>query len=176
MFIVKNIVLIMKIGRSIRGKNKEAIISIVLFSITIYVAIASILSENFNSRFSPIEYLKKEIFVVIGIIFLVFSLLISFLALMQMKDSWRIGIIEGDKTELITSGIYMISRNPYFVSYIFLFAGYIFLIPNLLVMVLSLLSFISMHQLILKEEQHLQSLHGIKYSEYKKRTPRYIIF
>ena len=29
-----------------------------------------------------------------------------------MRDSWRAGIPEGDKTEIVTTGIYSMSRNP----------------------------------------------------------------
>lgn len=175
MFVLKNIVLIKESGQSIIGKNTEAKISIVLFNITIFVAITSVLSEDFYNYFFPIGFPQKEIFVVMGILLLGLCLIISFLALLQMRDSWRVGIIEGDKTSLITGGIFSKTRNPYFISYILLFVGYIFLIPNLLVIILSLLSFVSIHKMILKEEQHLQSLHGTNYTDYKKRTPRYII-
>jgi len=175
MFFIKNVLLTRKSKKSIRGKNKEAVLSIILINITIYVSIASILSEYLNSLFIPINFSNSSIFIFIGILFLFLSLIISLLALLQMKDSWRVGIIEGEKTELVTTGIFGISRNPYFVSYIFLFVAYILLISNLFVIALSLLSFFSIHKMILKEEQHLESLHGASYIEYKKRTARYLV-
>ena len=160
MFIIKNVVLTRKSKRSIRGKNKEAIISIILFNITIFVSIASLLSEYLNTLFIPLSLSNSDIILVIGILLLFASLIISLMALLQMRDSWRVGIIEGEKTKLVTNGIFRISRNPYFVSYIFLFLGYILLISNIMVIVLSLLSFVSIHKMILKEEQHLKSIHG----------------
>lgn len=34
-----------------------------------------------------------------------------------MRDSWRAGISETDKTELVTEGIYQISRNSAFLGF-----------------------------------------------------------
>jgi len=92
-----------------------------------------------------------------------------------MKDSWRVGIIEDDKTELVTTGIYKYSRNPYFLSYILLFISYTFILANLALVILTLLSLLSIHLLILREEKYLLKLHGGSYQEYKSKTGRYFI-
>ena len=174
MFFVKNIILSKKLRVSIRGKNKEATISIILFTVTIIIAITSILSEYLNELFIPIPVLSNVYLRYIGIILLFLNLVISFLALMQMRDSWRVGIKEDDKTDLIISGIFKITRNPYFLSYIILFLAYILLVSNVLIIICSLLSFISMHKMIMKEEKYLEALHSNKYLDYKKNVPRYL--
>jgi protein-S-isoprenylcysteine O-methyltransferase Ste14 len=92
-----------------------------------------------------------------------------------MRDSWRIGIIEGEKTELVTDGIFSISRNPYFLSGIIQFIAYIFLIKNLVVIIFCLLSILLIHKMVIKEETFLESLHGDKYLKYKKEVARYFI-
>jgi protein-S-isoprenylcysteine O-methyltransferase Ste14 len=43
-----------------------------------------------------------------------------------MKDSWKAGISEIDKTELVTEGIYQISRNPVFLGFNLLYIGILF--------------------------------------------------
>ena len=40
-----------------------------------------------------------------------------------MRDFWRAGIPETDKTELVTEGIYQISRNPAFLGFDLLYIG-----------------------------------------------------
>ena len=40
-----------------------------------------------------------------------------------MRDSWRAGIFETDKTKLVTEGIYQISRNPAFLGFDLLIIG-----------------------------------------------------
>ena len=174
MFFIKNIMLSKKLKGSIRGKNKEASISIILFTVTIIIAITSILSEYMNGLFIPIPVLANDYFIFIGMFLLFLNLIISFLALVQMRDSWRVGIKENDKTNLIINGIFKVTRNPYFLSYIFLFLAYMILVANVLVIISSLLAFISIHKMIMKEEKYLEALHGAKYLEYKKNVPRYL--
>jgi len=175
MFFVKNIMLSKKLKGSVRGKNKEASISIILFTVTIIIAITSILSEYLNELFIPIPVLSNDYLIFLGMFLLLLNLIISFLALIQMRDSWRVGIKEDDKTDLIISGIFKITRNPYFLSYIFLFLAYILLVANVLVIISSLLAFISIHKMIMKEEKYLEALHGDKYLDYKKNVPRYLL-
>ena len=175
MFIVKNIVLSKKLKGSVRGKNKEASISIFLFFVTISIAVSSILSEYLNELFIPIHILSNNYIIFIGIVLLFLNLIISFLALTQMRDSWRVGIKEEDKTELINVGIFKISRNPYFLSYIILFIAYILLVANVILILSSLISILSIHKMIMKEEKYLEALHGKKYLDYKNSVPRYFL-
>ena len=175
MFFRKNRLLSKKIGRSIRGKNKEAILSVVLFSLTISVSVLSAFSKPLHELFSPISIFSTDYFLSAGILLLLVNLVISFLALRDMRDSWRIGVKEGEITGLVTDGIFGVSRNPYFLSYIIMFIAYILLITNILVIVFSLLSVLSIHKMIIREETHLESLHGERYLTYKKEVPRYFI-
>lgn len=175
MFVIKNIVLSKKLKGSVRGKNKEASFSILLFIVTIIIAVTSLLSENLNELFFPIPVLFNDYIISIGMFLLFLNLIISFLALIQMRDSWRVGIKENDKTELINSGIFRITRNPYFLSYIVLFLAYILLIANILLLISSSFAIFSIHKMIIKEENYLKALHGKKYLDYKNSVPRYLI-
>ncbi|MCP4370343.1 MAG: isoprenylcysteine carboxylmethyltransferase family protein [Deltaproteobacteria bacterium] len=92
-----------------------------------------------------------------------------------MKDSWRVGVLEDQKTELVTTGIYRFTRNPYFVSYFLMFAAYTVLLQNLILFGLSILGFLIVHKMIMKEEKYLYSVHGDTYEQYKTKVPRYMI-
>jgi protein-S-isoprenylcysteine O-methyltransferase Ste14 len=175
MFFIKSILLSKKLRMSIRGKNEEAIASIALFFLTILVTIFSSIFEKLHNLFYPINIFAHPLFNVIGICLLVLNILISCLALINMKESWRIGVKEGEKTELITNGVFGLSRNPYFLSYIVLFIAYILLVSNVAVILFSILSILSIHKMILKEELFLEALHGKKYLEYKIKVARYFI-
>lgn len=174
MFFIKNIVLSKKLSSSVRGKNNEASISILLFTVTIAIAISSLLSEYLNKLFIPIPALSNDYVIYLGMFLLCLNLIVSFFALIQMRDSWRVGIKENDKTELIKGGIFSVTRNPYFLSYIILFLAYILLVANVLIIISSLISIISIHKMIMKEEKYLEVLHGGKYLDYKKSVPRYL--
>ena len=43
--------------------------------------------------------------------------LIFLVSVLSMKDSWRAGIPDKDKTKLVTDGIYAYSRNPAFLGF-----------------------------------------------------------
>lgn len=49
--------------------------------------------------------------------------IIFLISVLCMKDSWRAGIPDRDKTELVTDGIYSYSRNPAFLGFDFQYIG-----------------------------------------------------
>lgn len=49
-----------------------------------------------------------------------------------MKDSWRAGMPDNDKTELVTSGMYNCSRNPAFLAFDLQYVGVLLLYCNVL--------------------------------------------
>ena len=80
---------------------------------------------------------------------------IFLLSVLCMKDSWRAGIPEKDKTELVTTGIYRYSRNPAFLGFDFMYIGVLLMYCNLLTAVFTLFAVITLHFQILQEEQYL---------------------
>lgn len=172
MFVTKNIILYMRIGKQIRGDNKEATISIIFFTLFIGVSVGiSIL----NNSFGKAHLLNDFLAMVIGLVILILNLFISLASLISMKDSWRIGVLENQKTELVTSGIYRFTRNAYFVSYLLMFVAYTVLLQNVILLGLSVLGFVFIHKMIIKEEIYLHSVHGVTYTQYKTKVPRYLI-
>ena len=172
MFIMKNLILSRKIGKQIRGKNIEATISIVYFAFFICVALVM---SFLKQPFGKIQLLNDLLVRIIGFFLLFMNLVISGASLINLKDSWRVGVLEDQKTELVTAGIYRITRNPYFVSYFLMFAAYTIFLQNTILLGLSILGFIFVHKMVIKEEQYLHSVHGDSYLEYKIKVPRYII-
>ena len=55
---------------------------------------------------------------VIGAVMSVAGTIVFIAAVRTMRDSWRAGVSKTDKTELITNGIYQISRNPAFLGFV----------------------------------------------------------
>ena len=64
----------------------------------------------------PFWYLEYDYLKYIGWGLLGLSLILVWVAQSQMANSWRIGIDEKNKTELITNGLFSISRNPIFLG------------------------------------------------------------
>ena len=96
------------------------------------------------------------------------------LAVLFMKDSWRAGIPEKDKTELVTGGIYRYSRNPAFLGFDLQYIGVLLMYCNPLTVVCSALAMLMLHLQILQEERYLTKQFGETYSEYKRNVFRYL--
>ena len=103
-----------------------------------------------------------------------FGDIIFLISVIQMKDSWRAGIPDVDKTKLVTDGIYRFSRNPAFLGFDFMYIGVMLIYFNPLTVAFSLFAIVMLHMQILQEEKYLTSVFGSEYTEYKKRVFRYL--
>ena len=57
-----------------------------------------------------------------------------------MKDSWRAGIPESDKTDLVTTGIFRISRNPAFLAFDLVYWGVLLMFFNWILLLFNILA------------------------------------
>jgi len=172
-FAIRNVKTYISTKQSIKGKSLKLTVSI-LTSTIIYLVILlrlTILTPNWILEFDFAIFDKLK-FIGYGLVVLGFGL--SILALVAMKNSWRVGIKYQQKTDLVSSGIYRISRNPYFLSYSVLILGYILIFPSMILIGLLILLATVFHKMILEEEKYLESIHGDKYLDYKRKVNRYI--
>jgi protein-S-isoprenylcysteine O-methyltransferase Ste14 len=172
MFFAKNISLRRRLGIPIRGRNREATLSVGFIVLFILI---SLLFSLFDAPFGTFNLLSRTSALTITFALLSMNLLVGIASLIGLKDSWRVGVIENQQTDLIERGIYRFSRNPYFLSYLIMFVAYTVLLQNIILLILSLVGFAMIHSMVLKEEKHLTALHGEKYLQYQKTVPRYII-
>lgn len=153
------------------GKRKEKKLHTVetLMSVaTFSVVIIQLLSIFFDWNIMP-SGARFTGFCIAGIgdIFFLISVI-------YMKDSWRAGIPEKDKTKLVTDGIYKFSRNPAFVGFDFMYIGILLMFFNIGTLLFSLFSIVMLHLQILQEEKYMAKTFGEEYLEYKKKVFRYI--
>jgi len=78
--------------------------------------------------------------------------------------------------ETVTRGIYKISRNPMYVSFIIGMVGATIATASLWMLILLILYIIATHGIILGEKRYCTETYGESYLEYKKATPRYFLF
>lgn len=99
---------------------------------------------------------------------------IFLISILFMKDSWRAGIPEKDKTKLVTNGIYAFSRNPAFLAFDLMYIGMLLMYFNIFMLVFTVLTVVTLHFQILQEEIYLEKNFGEEYKEYRKRVFRYL--
>lgn len=96
-------------------------------------------------------------------------------AALCMKDSWRAGVSAQEKTELVTGGIYRISRNPAFLGFDLMYLGMLLLFFSWPLCALTVLAALLLHvQVVCVEETHLRAAFGQAYLEYCGRVCRYL--
>ena len=112
---------------------------------------------------------------VMGAIMSIWGTVIFIVAVWTMRDSWRAGVSKTDKTELITNGIYRISRNPAFLGFDLLYIGTLLMFFNWILCFLTVFAVIMYHlQIVNVEEDFLLATFGNEYLQYKKKVCRYI--
>ena len=128
----------------------------------------SMLPESITHHLIESVFLK-----IAGILVISISLILLTLTLIHFKNSLRFGIDETNKGELKTTGIFAVSRNPFFLSLDLYFIGIAILLPNLFFIGFAVLALVGIHFFILKEEKFMQNVYGKEYDNYTKKVRRY---
>ena len=105
-----------------------------------------------------------------------FGILITLTAQWQMRDEWRIGVDQKERTALVTHGLYSKSRNPIYFGIFLYWVGLAGALPHPVILILGLVCWVSIEVIVREvEEPYLRSLHGANYERYFEQTNRYVI-
>jgi len=130
-------------------------------------------APNWCKYFLPFWYLEMGYLKYVGWGLLLLSLALVWIAQSQMANSWRIGIDETNKTELVTDGLFAYSRNPIFLGIMIANIGLFLVIPNAFTLLIVSLSTVSVNTQIRLEEAFLKSSHGKAYLDYVNQVRRW---
>ncbi|GEM_PF-186736 len=111
----------------------------------------------------------------IGACIAVIGVGVFIISVLTMQDSWRAGVSNTDRTELVTKGIYQISRNPAFLGFDLVYIGMICMFFNWPLLFVSIWAMVMFHlQIRNVEEVFLLEAFGEAYLNYKNKVCRYI--
>lgn len=151
------------------GNTMKVFILLLLVTIGVYS-----ISDVVYQYLAPFRYMELSNLKIVGLVFGHISLIGIKIAQRQMRLSWRIGIDYENKTKLVTSGLFSVSRNP---IYLFLLVGLIgmfLLLPNAVTFAILFAVFLVLHITMRLEEEFLQKQHGEPYIVYKAKVRRLI--
>lgn len=151
-----------------RKENKVFYVELIM-----KIATYSVVAVEVISIFLVVPQLP-QVLIIGGIILGYAGDIIFAIAVMNMKDSWRAGIAENDKTEMVTSGIYKVSRNPAFLGFDCVYLGILLMFFNWILLLFSVFAMTMLHLQILQEEKYLPTVFGEDYINYKNMVCRYI--
>ena len=116
----------------------------------------------------------NDVLRIIGLIILALGVVAFIVSVLQMKDNWRAGVQREEKTELVTTGIYSISRNPAFLGFDLMYIGIVITFFNWYLCVATCIVLVLFHlQIVNVEEDFLIEAFGDEYIKYRKKVCRY---
>ena len=155
-----------------RGLN-ERILGLATLVLPVVALNYAFLEDNYR-YLAPIPYLEGALYKNVGLALSAIGLLWTFVAQLQMKDSWRIGIEPTSKTPLITGGLYRYSRNPIYLGLIGAFLGFFLLAPNALSLCFLAIMYSSIALKVRFEEEFLRQTHGTQFLQYASQVRRWL--
>ena len=162
-----------------KSKKSSTLLLYPGFAIILLVWLFEIIQPVFQLSFSVLpEVLSRQLSESVllkftGVILILLSLVLWTITLLHFKNSLRFGLDENNQDELITTGIFSLTRNPFFLSLDLYFVGVALILPSLFFISFAVLAIINIHFFILKEEKFLWKVYGDEYQKYMKRVRRY---
>jgi protein-S-isoprenylcysteine O-methyltransferase Ste14 len=136
-------------------------------------AVAAVLDAS--DVIEPIGAFDSAGFRATGIAIFVAGLIGTLYAQFAMGSSWRIGVDEEERTELVTSGPFATVRNPIFSALLPATLGLAMLVPNVVAAVALAALLVAVElQVRLVEEPYLLETHGETYRAYAARVGRFV--
>lgn len=123
----------------------------------------------------PIGFLDGRAFHTGGVVLYGLGLAGTLAAQLAMGSSWRIGVEESERTDLVTGGPFALARNPIFSATIAAFLGLALMVPNTVALAgfLGLVVAVEL-QVRFVEEPYLLKTHGESYAEYAFKVGRFV--
>lgn len=109
-----------------------------------------------------------------GVVALV-GIVVTVLVQMAMGSSWRVGVDEAERTDLVTRGPFAVVRNPIFTAMIVSLTGLALLVANPVALVALVVVGLGIElQVRAVEEPYLRRAHGQVYVDYSRRVGRFL--
>jgi protein-S-isoprenylcysteine O-methyltransferase Ste14 len=143
-----------------------------LFGVWALFAFIAVFPEYRSSVPFLIQNFTPDVQKLLACVLLIPANLIIVPAYLSMGMITHIGLPTG-KHELRTGGIYKISRNPMYASFIFLNTATFLFLPSILLLAIMIYGMVVHHFIILGEEKFLDGEFGDEYRKYKANVPRY---
>jgi protein-S-isoprenylcysteine O-methyltransferase Ste14 len=160
-------------------RNKATMFLFPVFGLIFLVWLFEITKPAFQISFSVLpemltnRLIQSSLMKITGAVLIFLAMLVLTITLVHLNTSLRFGLDEKNQGKLVTTGIFSVSRNPFFLSLDFYFPGIALIFPSLFFIGFAVLAIVSIHFFILKEEKFLGKVYGKEYEKYSGRTKRY---
>ena len=152
------------------GTGKQGLplyIEIAMGIATFCIVIAEVISIVLDRSASP-TWVR-----IAGLIVAAVGVALFIAAMFTMRDNWRAGVSK-DKTELVTTGVFRISRNPAFLGFDLMYLGVLMVFFHWVLLLFTGFAILTLHlQIVNNEEDAMLLAFDDEYLNYKKKVNRY---
>lgn len=154
------------------GKGKEGFVKFIEVTLKIATYVLPVIQIISIMLYSGMAHIALRI---AGVILTALGVIVFIMSVIQMKDNWRAGVQREEKTSLVTTGIYSISRNPAFLGFDMMYVGILYSFFNWYLCFATSFALVFFHlQIVNVEEDFLRETFGEEYLKYTKKVCRYI--
>lgn len=146
----------------------------VLFVLALNLGVAAPIFD-LAGDLQPISALDGWLGHILGATLAIDGIILTLISQGAMGTSWRIGVDPGERTDLVTSGLFAVVRNPVFSAMVLTGSGLALLVPNVVALVglATLVAAIELQTRVV-EEPYLLRTHGEAYAQYADRVGRFV--
>ncbi|MFX1501510.1 MAG: methyltransferase family protein [Promethearchaeota archaeon] len=168
-----------KSGSDPHGTHEGSSVLTQLSSVSIFLWLGLIILYIFFDAlikdFWSLNFLSIDVVIIIGMISISIGFLFEILGILALGINFRIEL-PTDETELTTTGIYRIMRNPIVFGIFLLVIGSFLMIPTIIVLLIAIFNILTFNSKAIDEEKFLLQRFGKEYKNYKNRVGRYLPF
>ena len=111
----------------------------------------------------------------VGLLLALIGFVVTIVAQLQMRDSWRVGVDSREATPLVATGLFRMVRNPIYSGGLIAAAGFLLMVPNMLSAVAFGILLVGLQiQVRRVEEPYLTRVHRDTYLAYARTVGRFI--
>ncbi len=145
----------------------------VLFTVSLAIGVAAPVAAL--AGLDEIGFLDQSWIAWAGLVVASVGVVLTLAAQLSMGNSWRIGVDETERTELVTEGAFTIVRNPIFSAMGFTAVGLAAMVPNVIAVIGLVTMAIAVELQVRRvEEPYLGAVHGQPYLDYRGRVGRFV--
>jgi len=153
-----------------RGRTRAERLRALGFSALLLVAWV----QTIRAALGHLELAPTPLLRALGIALALAGALLTFVAQLELGDSWRIGIEEGARPGLVERGMYRWSRNPIFLWMLVSWIGLALLVFDVLLGLLVVSMILGVNAQVRTEERWLLETYGEAYRAYAARVGRFL--
>ena len=145
----------------------------IAYILVIANAIAFIVNYAPTSLFDTLIVVESMLVQYIGVILIGGALLLMYIAQLQMRDSWRIGVDTENKIDLVDTGLFHYFRHPIYLFALLIGIGMILIIPTVLSIFIFILLYLALSIQARVEEEFMLQKFGDQYMSFMKTHRRF---